>query len=79
MSMYYPDEEDCEEFYKRPWICAAGTKCQEPRLCRNCYHKGKYSCPHGWVGALSDKPCESYSCKYLKAETMSVRCIKEEK
>ena len=76
MSMYYPDEEDREEV----WLCPVngGVDCEELRLCGNCYHKGKYSCPYPYATNM-DISCHRFSCKYLKAETMSVRCTKEEK
>lgn len=78
-SMYYPDEEDREDLEDVMWLCPVkGLDCEELSLCENCYHKGKYSCLYPYA-THRNIFCRRFSCKYLKAETMSVRCIKEEK
>lgn len=77
MSMYYPEEEDSEDALEGQWICPVKEDCEELRLCGNCYHNGKYSCLYPFAAARNFS-CSCFSCKYLKAETMAVKCTKEE-
>lgn len=76
MTDVFEEEEVLEE---ESWVCPVDDDCDELRLCGNCYHNGKYTCPNGNVSNLSNISCERFSCKYLKAETMAVSCTKEEK
>lgn len=64
-----------------PWTCPTGkttSECRNPALCTNCYHFGISTCQHP-VGAAEKgsyyKHC--FTCKYLKAEFISVKCEKE--